>query len=41
MTEALLDDLGDLGLAASVLADGYRETCTIRQYVAYDTNKRK
>lgn len=41
MTEALLDDLGDLGLVASVLADGYRETCTIRQYVTYDTNKRK
>ena len=41
MTEALLDDLEDLGLVASVLADGYRETCTIRQYVTYDTNKKK
>ncbi|WP_301859576.1 selenium cofactor biosynthesis protein YqeC [uncultured Megasphaera sp.] len=35
MTEALLDELEGFGLAASVLADGYRETCTIRQYVAY------
>lgn len=35
MTEALLDELDDFGLAASVLADGYRESCTIRQYVSY------
>jgi hypothetical protein len=33
MTEALLDDLENLNLAAIVLADGYRETCTIRQYI--------
>lgn len=40
MTEALLDDLEDLGLSASVLADGYRESCTIRQYISYDDNKK-
>ncbi|WP_101912923.1 selenium cofactor biosynthesis protein YqeC [Megasphaera vaginalis (ex Bordigoni et al. 2020)] len=41
MTEALLDELDDLGLSASVLADGYRETCTIRQYIAYDNLDKK
>ena len=33
MTEALLDDLEDMNLTAIVLADGYRETCSIRQYI--------
>ena len=37
MTEALLDDLEDLELDAIVLADGYRETCTIRQYISRGT----
>lgn len=41
MTAALLDDLEDLGLAASVLADGYRTTCTIRQYVCYDFTRER
>ena len=36
MTEALLDEMEDFGLVASVLADGYREACTIRQYVSYE-----
>ncbi|MCH4166484.1 MAG: putative selenium-dependent hydroxylase accessory protein YqeC [Megasphaera sp.] len=40
MTEALLDDLEDLGLSASVLADGYRESCTIRQYISYGDSKK-
>ena len=40
MTEALLDDLEDLGLSASVLADGYRESCTIRQYISYGERKK-
>lgn len=39
MTEALLDDLEDLHLAVSVLADGYRDTCSIRQYVYYGNVK--
>lgn len=41
MTEALLDDLEDFDLTASVLADGYRETCTIRQYINYDNVRKK
>ena len=41
MTEALLDDLEDFDLTASVLADGYRETCTIRQYIHYGNVKKK
>lgn len=41
MTEALLDDLEDFHLTASVLADGYREACSIRQYVYYGEKKGK
>ena len=41
MTEALLDDLEDFDLTASVLADGYRETCTIRLYIHYGNVKKK
>ena len=41
LTEALLDDLEDFDLTASVLADGYRETCTIRQYIHYGNVKKK
>lgn len=41
MTEALLDDLEDLDLSVSVLADGYRESCTIRQYIAYGNLRKK
>jgi hypothetical protein len=40
MTESLLDDLEELGLSASVLADGYRESCTIRQYISYGDSKK-
>jgi len=36
MTEALLDDLEGLHLDAIVLADGYKETCAIRQYIGDD-----
>lgn len=39
MTSALLDDLTDLDLEASVLADGYRDTCIIRQYVCYGVSR--
>ena len=35
MTEALLDELTDIGLTAIVLADGYKDTCAIRQYINY------
>ncbi len=41
MTEALLDELDDFGLVASVLADGYRDACTIRQYVSYRDIKKE
>lgn len=41
MTEALLDDLEDFRLTASVLADGYRESCSIRQYVYYGDDKKR
>ena len=41
MTEALLDELEGFGLAATVLADGYREACTIRQYVSYCDSKKE
>ena len=37
MTEALLDDLEDLDLQVIVLADGYKDTCTIRQYISQDS----
>lgn len=40
MTEALLDDLEDLNLDVIVLADGYRETCTIRQFIGVGGEKR-
>jgi probable selenium-dependent hydroxylase accessory protein YqeC len=40
MTEALLDDLESLKLEAIVLADGYRETCSIRQYIGVDSHER-
>ena len=41
MTEALLDDLEDFGLTVSVLADGYRQTCKIRQYIYYDATSKQ
>ncbi|MBF1326956.1 MAG: putative selenium-dependent hydroxylase accessory protein YqeC, partial [Megasphaera micronuciformis] len=37
MTEALLDDLEELDLQVIVLADGYKDTCTIRQYISQDS----
>ena len=39
MTEALLDELEGLDLQVIVLADGYKETCTIRQYISCGDNK--
>jgi probable selenium-dependent hydroxylase accessory protein YqeC len=39
MTEALMDDLEGMDLAAIVLADGYKDTCAIRQYIDYNLEK--